>query len=97
MSDSKLILRPLIGLMQGRDKSEVEYFTVEEIEKHRQLRDAASRLEELSAKRADAGAPYEIERSYVSAMIAVHAQQTVVSTMIDILGYIPEVPIRKTN
>lgn len=97
MSDRKLILRPLIGLMQGRDKGEIENFTVEEIEKHRQLRDAASRLEELVAKRADAGRACEVERSYISAMIAVHAQQTVVSTLIDILGYIPEVPTRTTN
>lgn len=97
MPESKLTLRPLIGLMQGREKGDVESFTVEEIEKHRQLRDAASRLEELVAKRADAGRAYEVERSYISAMIAVHAQQTVVSTLIDILGYIPEVPVRMTN
>jgi TraR antiactivator len=97
VSDEKLILRPLIGLMHGRDASEVERFTIEEIEKHRQLRDTASRLEELVEKHANSKSTCEVKRSYVSAMIAVHAQQTVVSTLIDILGYIPEVPVRAAN
>ena len=31
----------------------------------------------------------------ITAMIAVHAQQTVVSTLLDILGYIPDMPKSK--
>ncbi|KQV39923.1 MULTISPECIES: transcriptional repressor TraM [unclassified Rhizobium] len=97
MTSAKLTLRPLVGLMQGRPTDEVERHAIEEIEKHRQLRDAARRLEELVDTHSDPVSGSEVERSYVSAMIAVHAQQTVVSTLLDILGYIPEVPTRATN
>lgn len=37
----------------------------------------------------------EASQDYIAAMIAVHAQQMVVSTLLDILGYIPEMPKSK--
>jgi hypothetical protein len=91
VSDDKLVLRPLIGLMHGREPSEIEQFVVEELEKHRRLRDEAVRLEAMLETSASDGDQYgDIDRAYVTAMIAVHAQQTVVSTLLDILGYVPE-------
>lgn len=94
MSESKLVLRPLIGLMSGLEPKEIERFVVEEIEKHRRLRDEAIRLEAMQESKEGKS---ETNRAYVSAMIAVHAQQTVVSTLLDILGYIPEVPAKKPH
>jgi len=93
LSNNKVVLTPLIGLMNGRSQAEVERFTVEEIRKHRRLRDEASTLDaRLSSADGDGKDEVEVERAYVAAMIAMHAQQTVVSTLLDILGYIPDVP-----
>ncbi|WP_315927424.1 transcriptional repressor TraM [Mesorhizobium sp. SP-1A] len=97
MSENKLVLRPLIGLMNGLEPKEIERFVVEEIEKHRRLRDEAIRLEAMQDSKAAGDAKSEASRAYVSAMIAVHAQQTVVSTLLDILGYIPGVPTKKPH
>ncbi len=91
VSGDKLVLRPLIGLMDGLKPDEIEPFVVEEIEKHRRLRDEAVRIESLLDTETDQTELTENRRAYISAMIAVHAQQTVVSTLLDVLGYIPEI------
>lgn len=88
----KLVLRPLIGLMNGLEREDIERFVFEEIEKHRRLRDEATRIEAILESQPTGAAEMETNRAYISAMIAVHAQQTVVSTLLDILGYIPEMP-----
>lgn len=90
VSENKLVLRPLIGLMTGLEPGEIERFVIEEIEKHRRLRDEAIRLEAIIESRPASEGKEEATHAYISAMIAVHAQQTVVSTLLDILGYIPE-------
>ncbi|NSZ03144.1 transcriptional repressor TraM [Agrobacterium tumefaciens] len=90
VTKDKLVLRPLIGLMKGLETREIERHVTSEMEKHRRLRDEAVRLETLLDLSNDAAERTELGRDYVSAMIAVHAQQTVVSTLLDILGYIPE-------
>jgi len=52
-----------------------------------------SPLESILEAQQSAGESIEgAKRAYTSAMIAVHAQQTVVSSLLDILGYIPEMP-----
>lgn len=98
VGNDKLVLRPLIGLMHGKHPSEVEQYVVQEIEKHRRLRDEAVRLEAMLETSAGGGEEHrEIDRKFVTAMIAVHAQQTVVSTLLDILGYVPEMPQTKPH
>lgn len=92
VSENKLVLRPLIGLMNGLEPQEIERLVIEEIEKHRRLRDEAVRVEAILESEATEEFKAEANRAYISAMIAVHAQQTVVSTLLDILGYIPGVP-----
>jgi hypothetical protein len=90
VSQNKLVLRPLIGLMRGQAPEEIEHFVIEEIKKHRRLRDEAVGLEialEASPQECD---QISARRAYITAMIAMHAQQTVVSTLLDILGYIPD-------
>jgi TraR antiactivator len=90
VSDTKLILRPLIGLMSDQPPKEIERHVVREIEKHRRLRDDAVMLEAQVEAAADRETACETSQAYIAAMIAVHAQQTVVSTLLDILGYIPD-------
>jgi len=95
VSDNKLILRPLIGLMSDQPHEEIERHVVREIEKHRRLRDDAVMHEAEVDAATDPDAAREANQTYIRAMIAVHAQQTVVSTLLDILGYIPEMPRSK--
>lgn len=93
VSENKLVLRPLIGLMSGLRPEAIERFVIEEIEKYRRLRDEATRLEAQTAEEAKP----ETSSAHTSAMIAVHAQQTVVSTLLDILGYIPKIPKQRPH
>lgn len=95
VSDNKLILRPLIGLMSDQPPEEIERHVVREIEKHRRLRNDAVMLEAKVDAAADSDTVREASQDYIQAMIAVHAQQTVVSTLLDILGYIPDMPRSK--
>lgn len=97
LSDTKLILRPLIGLMSDQPQEEIERHVVREIEKHRRLRDEAKMLESKVDAASNSDNAKEASQTYISAMIAVHAQQTVVSTLLDILGYIPELPRSKVH
>jgi TraR antiactivator len=92
LANDKVVLTPLRGLMAGRPLDEVERFTVAEIRKHRGLRDAASLLDDRLTALPDGKERMEVERDYVAAMIAMHAQHLVVSTLLDILGFIPNVP-----
>lgn len=92
MSDAKLILRPLIGLMNGQSPQMIEWHLVHEVEKYRRLREEASRLEAQLEAAGDQDSAEDTKRAFVTAMIAVHAQQTVVSTLLDILGYLPDLP-----
>lgn len=92
LSDSKLKLRPLIGLMSDQPPEEIERHAVREIEKHRRLRNNAVMLEAKFDAAADSDSAREAGQDYIQAMIAVHAQQTVVSTLLDILGYLPDMP-----
>lgn len=90
---AQTIVRPIVGLTKGLPKSVLEAIVVEAIRKHRYLRDLADirQVESRCYDKSDvtvgpAGA------AYVRSMIDVHAQQTVLSTLLEVLGYIPEVP-----
>lgn len=92
-AQAKLVLRPIIGLTSGLPKSTLESIVVEAIRKHRFLRDIAEMRHEESRQHAGPdGAVGAAAAAYVRAMIDVHAQQTVLSTLLDVLGYVPEVP-----
>lgn len=88
------VLRPVVGLTENLPKADLELITVESIKTHRRLRDEAEvkfeqwRSLEPVAQDGSIGA----ERiAYVSAMIDLHAQQTALSTLLDVLGYVPKV------
>jgi hypothetical protein len=93
-NEPKLLLRPVIGLTENLPKKDLEHITAEAIRTHRRLRDEAEALH----------APYvenppmtgdtvgSARLAWVSAMIEMHAQQTLLSTLLEVLGYVPEVP-----
>jgi len=87
----KAILRPIIGLTSGLPKSVVEPIVIEAIRKHRFLRDLAELRHAESVQYAEREGSAGV--AYVRAMIDVHAQQSVLSTLLEVLGYVPEVPV----
>lgn len=94
--DSKTVLRPVLGLLEGLETSQVQEITIDAILKHRLLRDEASashiQMEKLQGMQARPEQIRFAECAYVTAMIAMHAHQTALSTLLDVLGYIPDVP-----
>jgi hypothetical protein len=96
ISESKVVLRPVLGLVEGLDPSQMRDVTIDAILKHRALRDEASQAHRVLEHVLGAQPrPEEVrfaERGYIAAMIAMHAHQTALSTLLDVLGYIPELP-----
>ena len=88
-------LRPVIGLTRGLPVADLETLTIGAIRTHRQLVEKADQLfqdlpEEYKTGKASGGHQHLI---YIEAMIEMHAQMIAVSTLIDILGYVPEVSV----
>lgn len=82
-----------MGLTAGLPKKILEPIVVEAMLKHRFLRDVAElRHKEIGRSSSSEDAINSAQIAYIRAMIDVHAQQTVVSVLIDTLGYIPETP-----
>lgn len=96
MDNAKIVLRPLIGLLVGQPNDVIERLTIEAISKHRCLVSEAE-LAYDRFKSQSAEMEISAHEAYLSSMIAVHAQQTVVSSLLDILGYIPPMPTAKAH
>ncbi|WP_292520868.1 transcriptional repressor TraM [Mesorhizobium sp.] len=93
--EHKAALSPIVGLTENLPKRDLEAITIQAIRAHRRLRDAAEAKYEEWRKAppvpvGDTVGPARL--AYVAAMIDMHAQQTVVSTLLDVLGHIPLVP-----
>lgn len=97
MDYEKIFLRPLLGLLEGKPKDMIERLTIDAMNKHRYLVGEAELAYDRFKTKPDELAIAEAQEVYLSSMIAVHAQQTVVSTLLDILGYIPATPPEKTH
>lgn len=86
-------LRPIIGLANSLPKVRLETIVIEAIYRHRYLREVAE-LRHAECRQIiehdDASRP--AREAYVRAMIDMHAQQTVLSTLLAVLGYVPEMP-----
>lgn len=92
--EHKPLLRPVLGLAQDLPEKDLEDITVEAIRKHRQLREEAEALESPYVEHPPATGHTvgSVRLAWVGAMMRVHAQQALLSTLLDVLGYIPEVP-----
>ena len=89
----KSVLRPVAGLTAALSKNDLERVAINAIKKHRRLRDVAEACEQPPiAIRTGEEAPGEVRLAYIEAMIDMHAQRMVVSTLLDLLGYSPRVP-----
>ena len=93
--EHKVTLRPVVGLTEHLPKTDLEQITIQAIRTHRLLRDTAEAKYEEWRKAGpvtscDSVGPDRV--AYVSAMIDMHAQQTILSTLLDVLGHVPLVP-----
>ena len=90
------MIKPIVGLVDDLCLADLEEVTAGEIRKHRKLRYAAASLYDVwqnhAAPEPDVERTCEAHKEYLVAMIALQAQQTVVSTLIEVLGYSPNVP-----
>lgn len=90
-----LELRPVIGLTRGLPSADIETLAVNAIRLHRQLVEKADQLfqalpEEYQIGKATGGVQY---LTYIEAMIEMHAQMSVVNTLVGVLGYIPKISV----
>lgn len=97
MEYGKIFLRPLVGLLEGQSTDVIERLTVEAITKHRALVCEAEIAYNRLKNGPDEPESTEARQTYLASMIDMHAQQTVVSTMLDILGYIPSTLAEKAQ
>ena len=88
-------LHPVIGLTRGLSAADLETLTVDAVLTHRQLVAKADHLfqalpNDYKTGTIAGGAQHLV---YIEAMIAMHAQMIALNTLLDILGYIPKVPV----
>lgn len=90
-------LRPVVGLAEGLPKKDLEHITIEAIRTHRRLRDEAEALEApyVEDPREDDRSVGSARLAWVSAMMNMHAHQALLSTLLDVLGYIPDIPAER--
>lgn len=92
-SKRTLELRAVIGLTRGLPLADLETLTATAIRTHRLLVEKAEQLfqalpEDYRVGKATGGAEH---LGYIEACMDMHAQMTVVNTLVGILGYIPKV------
>lgn len=96
--EHKLVLRPVVGLTENLPKADLELITIEAMKTHRHLRDQAeAKFEQWQSSEpvAQEGRIGPARIAYILATINLHAQQTVLSTLLDVLGYVPKGSGRK--
>ena len=92
-SDARTVIGPIAGLIETLPKEVLEPIVVEAILRHRLLRDVAElRLAEACDKESAGETVGPARLAYIRAMIDCHAQQACLSTLLDVLGYVPDMP-----
>ena len=92
-SEAKLLLRPIVSLTETLLKKVLEPIVMEAMLRHRLLRDIAElRLTEVHDELPGCEAVGSARLAFIRAMIECHAQQACLSTLLDVLGYVPDMP-----
>ncbi|MGL3609191.1 transcriptional repressor TraM [Rhizobium sp. G187] len=91
--DGSVELKPLVGLLAGVPEQSIEQLTVEAIKTHRSLVEKAENLfqalpPDVWTGKVAGGAEH---LAYLNATIEMHAQMSVLSTLIAILGRTPNI------
>ena len=92
-SDARAMIGPIAGLTEKLSKEALEPIVVEAILRHRLFRDVAElRLAEVCDKEFAGKTVGPARLAYIRAMIDCYVQQACLSTLLDVLGYIPDIP-----
>lgn len=92
-SDARTVIGPIAGLIEKLPQKALELIVVETILRHRLLRDVAElRLAESQDDEAVGETIGPARLAYIRAMIDCHAQQACLATLLDVLGYVPDMP-----
>ena len=92
-SDARTVIGPIAGLIEKLPQKALELIVVETILRHRLLRDVAElRLAESQDDEAVGETIGPARLAYIRAMIDCYVQQACLSTLLDVLGYIPDIP-----
>ena len=85
----------IADLLRPLSQAEIEHLAREAIITHRRLVDAAEQLCQSMSEEQRSNHPHGDERyfSYVRASLEMHAQMDVVDTLINTLGFVPEVTL----
>jgi hypothetical protein len=94
-SEEKFELRPVIGLTRGLPLADIDALTMSAIRTHRSLVEKADQLfqalpDDYKSGAVAGGAQH---LAYIEACVEMHAQMSVVNTLVDIIGYIPKVSV----
>lgn len=88
-----MVLRPIVSLTETLPKKVLEPIVMEAMLRHRLLRDVAElRLTEVHDELPGCEAVGSARLAFIRAMIECHAQQACLSTLLDVLGYVPDMP-----
>jgi hypothetical protein len=92
--DSDDVATTMATLIAPLSSDQIEKLTIEAIHEHRTLlAKAEAAFESLeSAEAAKAGTAGELREAYTRTMLAARAQQMVLATLVERLGFIPRVP-----
>jgi TraR antiactivator len=92
-AEERIELRPLVSLTRGLTLADLETITIDAIRTHRCLVDKAQSLFEAlpdNCGTADASGGMQ-HLAYIKAAIDMHAQMSAVTTLVQLLGYMPNV------
>ncbi len=88
-----MVLRPIVSLTETLPKKVLEPIVMEAMLRHRLLRDVAElRLTEVHDELPSCEAVGSARLAFIRAMIECHTQQACLSTLLDVLGYVPDMP-----
>ena len=88
-----MVLRPIVSLTETLPKKVLEPIVMEAMLRHRLLRDVAElRLTEVHDELPGCEAVGSARLAFIRAMIECHTQQACLSTLLGVLGYVPDMP-----
>lgn len=85
-----IVLKPILELTRDLPRAMVEEITINAIFEHRRLLETAEELHDALAQ--DVIEQTAVRRRYTEAMIALHVQTSALSSLLNILGYMPKMP-----
>lgn len=91
-SERKHILRPVVELTKGLSQDDIEQLVISAVQEYRALLQKAEALFDRVSPCEQGKGTSKPDFEYVEAMIALHGRMATLSTLLDVLGYTPNIP-----